>query len=234
MNDLRVRRGWLAILAGMIGCGACAAADVSPEAPPSFSLSPLSAIKDLPDEYRPRIQAVMRKPVLHVRGPVETFRCNPDFYHWLLDHPDRAVRAWLKLGAKCMLIDDRGNGRFGCKDKDGNDVHWDSVVHDPELRVWYAEGVVKPSLLLPQVPVRAVFVMQMAQGHDMNGKKVMRHQGELMLQIDSKAAALAARILGASAPHMAEQYVGQIQTFFAAMAWYLGEHPERTRMLFGE
>src|SRR5437879_5385144 len=86
-----------------------------------------------------RLVAGLLKPVLHVRGPVESFRCDPRSYQWLLDHPDRAVKAWLRLGAKCMMIDDRGNGRFGCKDKDGSDVHWDTVVSGPEKRVWYAE-----------------------------------------------------------------------------------------------
>lgn len=234
MNDLRVRRGWLVILAGLVGCAASAAAGPSTEAPRPPSFPPLSILQEMPEEYRPRVQAVLRKPVLRVQGPVESFRCNPDFYHWLLDHPDRAVRAWLKLGAKCMTIDDRGNGRFGCKDRDGSDVHWDSVVREADKRVWYAEGVVKPSLLLPQVPVRAVFVMQMVEGRDNSGRKVMRHQGELILQTDSKAASLAARLMGASAPHMAEQYVGQIQTFFAALSWYLNEHPDRTRTLFAE
>jgi hypothetical protein len=234
MNDLRVRRGWLAIVAGLVGCAACVAADPAPEAPRSISFSALSALQDLPEEFRPRVHAVLRKPVLRVHGPAEAFRCNPDTYHWLLDHPDRAVRAWLKLGAKCMMIDDRGNGRFGCKDRDGSDVHWDTVVNEQNRRVWYAEGMVKPSLLLPQVPVRAVFVLQMEEGQDKSGRRLLRHQGELILQIDSKAASLATRLMGASAPHMAEQYVGQIQTFFAALSWYLNEHPERTRMLFAD
>src|SRR5207248_3339146 len=99
---------------------------------------------------------------------------------------------------------DRGNGRFGCKDGQGSDVHWATVVSDGSKRVWYAEGVVKLGLLLPSVPVQAILVMNIEEGHNKTGQRAVRHQAELIVHTDSKAAALATRILGASAPHVAE------------------------------
>jgi hypothetical protein len=155
-------------------------------------------------------------------------------YRWLLDHPDRAVKAWMRLGAKCAAITDRGNGRFGCKDASGSDVFWDSVVCNKNKRIWYAEGVVKPSLLLPTVPVRAILVLHIREGYDVKGRRAIRHQAELILHTNSKAASLVTRILGASAPRVAEQYVGQIQTFFAALAWYMGEHAEKMSELLAD
>ena len=56
----------------------------------------------------------------------------------------------------------------------------------------------------------------------------------MILNTDSKVAALAARMLGVSAPRVAEQYVGQLQTFFGALAWYLSEHPDRVSELLAE
>jgi hypothetical protein len=51
------------------------------------------------------------------------------------------------------------------------------------------------------------------------------------LQTDSKTAALLAQILGPSAPYLAEQGLGQVQMFFSALVWYLGQHPERAARL---
>ena len=65
-------------------------------------------------------------------------------YHWLLDHPDQAVKLWRRLGAKCIDIQDLGAGRFGWKEG-VSDVHWDVVLDGPHRRVWYAEGQVKPA-----------------------------------------------------------------------------------------
>ena len=233
MHGPVTRPGWLALLASLLGAAASAAGP-SVESSRSLSFSALPALQELPEQERERIRVVLEKPTFHARGPLETFRCQPPTYHWLLDHPDRAVKAWLRLGAKCTAISDRGNGRFGCKDKQGNDVYWDTLVKGPGRRVWYAEGVVKPSLLLPQVPVKAVIILHVVEGEDSKGRPAIRHQGEVILNTDSKVAALAARMLGMSAPRVAEQYVGQLQTFFGALAWYLSEHPDRVAEVLAE
>lgn len=230
MVGVRMRRGWLAVLACLAGVG-MGRAEPAPR-PPSFA--PLPAVETLPEAYRDRLRVVLRKPAMHIRGPVETFRCDPEVYHWLLDNPDRAVKAWLRMGAKCLPIRDRGEGQFGCKDDQGNDVHWETVLREPCQQIWYAEGVVRPALLLPLVQVRAVVVVHLVAGHDAKGRAAVRHQAELILHTDSKAAALVTRLLGASAPRLAEQYVGQLQTFFAGLAWYINEHPDRMDALLAE
>jgi hypothetical protein len=125
-----------------------------------------------------------------------------------------------------MEITDRGGGRFGWTDGHGSEVHWDTVVNRPGLRIWYAEGGVRPEALLPAVPVRAVVVLRYASSRDGDGRVLMRHQADLYLQTDSKLAALVARMLGPSAPRMAAQCVGQLQMFFSALVWYLDKHPE--------
>ena len=67
-----------------------------------------------------------------------------------------------------------------------------------------------------------------------SGAKILVDRVRRLLHCDSKAISLVTRVLGASAPRMAEQYVGQIQTFFAALAWYLNEHPEKSDKLLAE
>jgi hypothetical protein len=94
------------------------------------------------------------------------------------------------------------------------------------MRIWYAEGKVKPGTLIPTVPIRAVVVFHYTEGHDKKGRSLIRHRADLYFLTDSTAAALVARLLGPSAPRLAENYVTQLQTFFAALAWYCQQHPE--------
>ena len=176
---------------------------------------------------REKVRTVLEHPTLCTHGPAEVFNCQPALYHWFLDHPDRAAVVWRRLGAKCVEMTDRGNGRFGWSDKLGSDVHWDTVYRGPRMRVWHAEGQVRPAPLLPLVLVQAVVVLRYAEGRDSDGKPLLRHQADLLVHTDSKTAALAARVLGASAPRMAEQYVAQVQTFFAALAWRLDRVPAK-------
>jgi hypothetical protein len=51
------------------------------------------------------------------------------------------------------------------------------------------------------------------------------------VQTDSQAAALITKLLGSSAPKLAEQCVGQMEMFFSALAWYVERHPERAGTL---
>ena len=175
---------------------------------------------------------MVEQTTLSIPGPVEAFACQPVVYHWLLDHPDQTVRLWHMLGAKCTDIHKQDDNKFCYQDREGSKVAWSVVLDNGRQRVWYADGQVKPSLLLPLVQVQAVLILTYAEGVDGTGKTAMRHQMQLLIKTDSQAIALVTKLLGASGPRMAEQYVGQIEMFFAAMSWYLDQHPERAETMF--
>lgn len=188
-------------------------------------------VDSLPEHVRDGVRKVLEHPTVQARGPVEIFRADPLLYQWLLNHPDRGVQAWRKLGAKCMEITDRGRGVFGWADGQGCDVHWETVYSSPLMRIWYAEGEARPGALLPQVPVRAVAVLRYSQATDGLGRTVLRHQAEIFCRTDSKAAALFAQLMGASAPLLARHCVGQMELFFSGPVAYVDRHPERTEEL---
>ncbi len=185
----------------------------------------------LAPDARMRVRAVVESPTLAAHGPLEIFTCKPDMYRWLMDHPDKTVKLWRRLGAKCIDIEDRGGGAFGWKEG-VSDVHWEVVRDDPHQRVWYAEGRMKPAPLVPAVSFEAVLVLDYAEGKDGSGKPAVRHQMRLILHTDSRAVALATKMMGGSAPRMADQFLGQLQMFYAAMAWFLDQHPDRAAKLF--
>lgn len=182
---------------------------------------------------RESVKKVIEQPTLSSRGPMEVFRGDPEFYDWLLDHPDRAVTMWRRLGAQCVSIDDLGKGRFGWSDGKGSVVHWETVCAQDDMRIWYAEGKFKPDPLLPTVPVRAVVVLRYQHGRDSRDRLLIRHQADLYAQTDSKLAKMVARLLGPSAPHMAEQGLEQLEMFYSALVWYLEQYPEQAEKLLG-
>ena len=198
---------------------------------PSLSVGAQVPLDEIPSGLRTKVRAVMEKPTLSSRGQTETFNGEPRVYQWLLDHPDRTAVGWKRLGAKVADIADRGNGVFGWTDAQGSDIRWQAVYRSPRMRVWHAEGKVRPAALMPLVSVQAVVVLRYTEARDADNRPVIRHQAELMLHTDSKAMSLASRVFGTSAPRMAEQYVSQVETFFSALSWYLDQHPERIEKL---
>jgi hypothetical protein len=191
-------------------------------------------LDEIPAAAREKVRAVAQQPTLVTHGPTEAFLCQPPVYRWLLDHPDQTVRLWHMLGAKCTEILKLDENHFCYKDTQGTKVTWGVALDNGRQRIWYAEGQAKPALLLPVVQVQAVLVDNYCEGSDANGQPAMRHQMDLFIKTDSGAIALATRLLGASGPRMAETYVGQIEMFFAAMSWYLDQHPDRAEAMFQE
>jgi len=192
--------------------------------------------KDLPldqlaAKHRDMVKHVLVKPAFSARGPSETFFCKPEHYRWLLDHPDRAVKAWRRLGAKCVAITCQGDQLFGWADDQGSEVAWEAVHRGAELRIWYAEGKVRPGPLMPLVPVKALVVIRHKELKDENGAAMVQHQADLFVQTDSKTATMVARMLGPTSHRVAEQGLGQLQLFFSGLSWYLDRHPEHEDVL---
>lgn len=175
---------------------------------------------------------MMEKPTLVARGPAEQFVCMPEQYYWLLDHPDRAVIAWRRLGAKCVSIDRREGGKFAYVDDTGSDVTWETIHQSPKGRIWFAEGKVKASAVLPVVPIKAMIILHHNDAKAADGTTIVNHQADIVIHTDSKVAATATKLMGQSAPKLAEQGLGQLQLFFAALSCYLERHPDRVESLF--
>jgi hypothetical protein len=227
MMTRRFRGSWLLFLA-VLSAAAHARAEEATATPAQTVQVPVDFVRA---DVRERVRAVLTKPTLHARGPAEAFACRPAVYNWLLDHPDRGVAAWRRLGAKCVEIEDRGGGTFGWSDENGGNVAWDTVYRDTSMHIFYASGKVRPGALLGLAPVEVVVVLQHAQVEEKSGRTVIHHQADFFLHTDSRVIGLATKMLGQSAPKAAEQYIGQMEMFFSALSWYLDQHPEKMESL---
>jgi hypothetical protein len=180
---------------------------------------------------RDKVRSVVEKPSLSAKGPSETFNTHSHVYRWLLDHPDKTIHLWRTIGATVAEIETRPDG-YHFSDESGTQVHWQTVLAQPGIHVWFAEGKVKPSVVLPLTSFRAVGVMQYKDGPDTKGLPAVRHQVHFFVQCDSRAAALVLRLFGASAPKVAEQHLEQLQLFYGGMAWHLYQDEARARRMY--
>jgi hypothetical protein len=221
--------GWLGLAASAFwaGVGTARAQDSALE----HRVAARVPIDEIPEAMRERVRQVVQRPTVFGHGPTEAFTGDAATYHWLLDHPDRGVVAWRKLGAVCSDISEGKNGSFAWKDVHGSHISWQTVLNNTTQRVWYAEGKVRPSMFLPLVPVHAVVLLRYGEHQNESGKTFLYHQAHVFLQTDSKTAALVTRMLGQSAPRLADQCLGQLEMFFSALVWYLDQHPEQSENL---
>jgi hypothetical protein len=202
-----------------------------PAQPPALPETTRIPLESLPLHLREKVRSVIVQPSLSSKGQAETFNTDLATYHWLLEHPDLAVKLWRLQGAKVADIEQRGDA-YRWNDDQGSEVLWHTALRVPGMHVWYAEGKVKAATLVPMTSFRAVAVMHYVEGKDLDGKPAIRHQVHFMLRCDSKAISLATRILGASAPRQVEQYLGQLQMFYGGMAWYLTQDEARAKRMY--
>jgi hypothetical protein len=235
-------RRWLA--GGLVGASllapTCALGDeraiynlsFRPQPEQQSGAMPRVPLESLAPAMRERVAHVLERPAFTSKGPSETFQAEGHVYRWLLEHPDMAVKLWKQIGAKVSEIHDRGDGVFVWRDENQGEVNWHTAIRAPGLHVWYAEGKIKPAALIPMTSFRAVAIMTYHEGKDTKGKDAIRHQVHFLLRCDSRAVSLAMKLMGASAPRMAEQYLGQLQMFYGGMAWYLGQDAERAKTMY--
>lgn len=177
--------------------------------------------------YRDAVSAVVRKPTIATRGRSDEVICDPAVYDWLLDHPDRVSLAWRRLRVPCVQITDAGKGRFAWSDGEGSELLWQTVGRFPDGLVWYATGKVKPSAVTPTVPVRAVVVMTHPKKPKADGTATVTPAAHVYLHTDSRAANVVLRVLGPTAPKLAEQGAEQLLYFFTGVATYAHKHPDK-------
>ena len=97
-----------------------------------------------------------------------------------------------------------------------------------------SNGRVRPAPLMPTVPVTAVAVLNHADRPRSVGDSVIKQQVEVFLHTDSKAAALVTKMLGDSAPKMAQQGSEQLLTFFSGIARIAHDKPDKAPAVLGD
>jgi hypothetical protein len=203
----------------------------TPSGPSETLATPLVPPEQLPVEVRDKVRLILESPTLVSKAPAESFLAAVDVYQWLLANPKIAIQLWRQLGAKVSDISEPQPGRYVWRDGQGSEVSWWVVHSAPGVQVWYIEGKAKPKGFLVPAQFRALATLHYRVTPRDDGKSAIRHQVQFHLRCDGKAVALAAKLMGASAPRLAEQYLGQLQVFHGGMAWYLCQDKERARRM---
>lgn len=234
----RARSLWLGVVVWAAWAGAADGQSPRTPAPTYGSKSaklPMPVdLESVPAATREALAKVMQSPTITAVGPADEFGAAGETYLWLLDHPDRVSLAWRRLNVGAIDIKPMEDGRFRWQDDQGSELTWATVAKNGQGRVWYAEGKVKPAPLLPLVPVKAVAVLRHGVKKDEDGDSIIRHQVEVFLQTDSKAANLVMRLVGPAAPRMAQDGAEQLLMFFSGIARYVERHPAKAPTLLAE
>lgn len=190
-----------------------------------------SLMQSVDPTFREAVARVLSKPTISASGSNGEVACSVEHYCWLLDHPDRVSLAWKRLRVPCVDITELGQGKFVWIDENGSEISWQTVGRTGDGLIWYATGKVKPTAVLPTVPVKAVAVVSRREGTNAKGEKVLHPVAHVYLHTESRAANLILRMIGPTAPKLAEQGAEQLLFFFNGVGNHIARNPEQTEML---
>jgi len=182
-------------------------------------------------DYREAVMKVVKQPTLSTRATAAEVVCTISMYEWLFEHPDRVALAWQRLKVPAVPIADLGNGLFAWTDDNGSEVTWRVVGTFQDGLIWYATGKVKAAKATPAMPVKAVAILTRTQKATKDGVAAFNTSVQVYIHSDSRAAALAMRVLGPTAPKVAEQGAEQFLEFFNGIATYVQQHPTKADAL---
>ena len=215
------------LIGSALGGGAWAV----PQQPPAMTApttpAPLTFGEVVQPAFKETVLKVVRQPTISTKYTSDEVTFGREMYEWLLNHPDRVSLAWRRMKVGCVEITDLGNGKFGWNDDQGSELVWQTVGTFPDGVVWYATGKVKPSPVTPSVPVKAVVVL--AYPSKKEGK--LAPVTQVYLHTDSRAATMITRMLGPTAPKLAEQGAEQLLFFFNGIGRYVTANPDKAEAL---
>jgi len=162
----------------------------------------------MPEAVREAVRQVVEGATLATTD-AEIFACKPAQYTGSRPS-DRASIVWQRLGAKCMESTIAATAASVGSTARAAIFTGTPCSADRECTS-VRGGESPPAALLPLVPVRA-YSSCTAEGHGESGRPLLRHHADLYLYTTARPP-LVTRMLGASAPRVAEQYVGQLQMF---------------------
>ncbi len=189
------------------------------------------SLDTLEEPVRGRVAHLLQQPAVYTKGQIRAFPTRPFVYHWLLENPHLAARAWQGLGAKCAAIEKQADGVFTAADPAGGTVRWQKVCEQPCWRAWYAEGAGRPAPLTPSVTMRALVMLSYQEVRGADGRLGIRHQIEVLSQLEGKRTGWLARLTSAAVDQSAKKTLEQVELFFSGMAWYLSANPGSAKKL---
>jgi len=183
-------------------------------------------LEKLPEAFRQKVGDVLDQSAsIYSRSAVTAFPCKPAVYHWLVENPHWGFRAWKALGSKCATVEMKDGGCFVGTDNSGSEFKVQTIYREPGRRIWYAEGMAKPTPLSAPVNVKAVLLLKYQEVQGVDGRIGIRQRAEMFAQVDTKAIGLLAKLWGVSGETVAAKAVEQVDLFFSGMSWYITEHP---------
>jgi len=191
----------LGLLTGFV-CPAAASSPLVPVVGRSGSLEATTsnsarrdALRSIPFDKlsaddRAKVDAVLSNVSVFRRMPIRVVDCDPEFYLFLVRHPDVVVNIWEMFKISRLRLRETGDGQFRVTESAGATATIRFVYRNHDTHVIYGEGVYQGPLLARPVKGRGVLVLKTGYVRETNGRYYITSRLDSFLSIEPAGAEL--------------------------------------------
>jgi len=139
---------------------------------------------------RAKVDAVLSNVSVFRRMPIRVVDCDPEFYLFLVRHPDVVVNIWEMFKISRLRLRETGDGQFRVTESAGATATIRFVYRNHDTHVIYGEGVYQGPLLARPVKGRGVLVLKTGYVRETNGRYYITSRLDSFLSIEPAGAEL--------------------------------------------
>jgi len=181
------------------------------------------ALRSIPfDRLDPSAHAKAMSVLSHVsvfrRLPVQITDCDPDFYLFLVRHPDLIVNIWELLKISQISLRQTGTNTYQVSDSRGTVGTITYLYQDHDTHVIHAEGAFDGPLFLSPVRGRCIVVLKSGYVRQSNGRYYVASRLDSFIRMDSGGMELLAQTLQGMAGNVADSNFAQTAAFLGSLS----------------
>ena len=174
----------------------------------------------LDSQQRAKVQQVIGDGSIFRRMPTQSIECDPDFYGFLIEHPEVIVNIWSVLGISDVKISRTGEKTFDANDGAGTLGKVEFLYRSRDTHLLYGDGNYEGRLFTKKVHGRCVLLLKTAYLRQANGNYFITCRLDAFMQLDNVGIDMLAKtfqpFVGQVADHNFRETTGFVESLYRA------------------
>jgi len=173
-------------------------------------------LNQLTPANRERVLKIINDTSIFRRMPAQAIDCDPQFYAFLVEHPEVVVNIWSVLGLSEVKLKRLGPDAFDANDGAGTVGRVEFIYRSHDMHLLYGEGVYEGRLFSKPVRGRSLMVLRTSMPQPVRGKHFLNCQLDAFMQLDNVGVDILAKtfqpLVGPVADHNFRETTGFVES----------------------
>lgn len=158
------------------------------------------AVRSIPYKHleagdRAKVNSVLANSGIYRRLPTRVVQCDPDFYLFLVEHPDVIVSIWQVLGITQLAVEQVTPDKYRVTDAEGTHGTVEFLYSSHDVHLIYAEGIGRGPLLDRPIQGHALILLKTGYVCEPDGRYYVTSRMDTFLEVDRSGIELVTKTL---------------------------------------